>query len=184
MKRILGLVLVFGFGLVILTGCSASVPENADNKQAAQQEKMMNDQVNQVGLPDIKDWSEKKMAKEVYELRDNAKLVTYAYTQNLNGKFIYIGQCIGFGLPYSVQYTNPEKMVDGVDLGDSYGTMLVPQPEPNGLFMPDGLSATWLQYINPDTGKREVIYCEPNIVVTQSKLPKRLLETWSIPDNY
>ena len=60
----------------------------------------------------------------------------------------------------------------------------MPQAEPNGLFMPEGLSATWLMIINPDTGEMEVIYCEPTITVTQSKLPKRLVAEWSLTEDY
>jgi hypothetical protein len=187
MKRLIMLIVSAIFVLGLLVGCEPTTvnPASVDSQQAVQQEQLLKDQNNQVGLPNIKEWSEKKMAKEIFELRDNSKLITYAYFQNMNGKFIYLGQCIGFGLPYSVQYTNPEK-VDTVD-GGEYGARnpyTLPQADPNGLFMPEGLSATWLQYVNPDTGKREVIYCEPNVVVTQSKLPKRLVEEWSLSKDY
>jgi hypothetical protein len=137
----------------------------------------MNEINNQVGMPNIKEFYEKKMAKEIFELRDNSKLITYAYSQSIDGKFIFIGQCIGFGLPYSTQYTNPEKYM-------GYSGIILPQADPNGLFTPTGLSATWLMYINPDTGEKEIIYTEPQIVVTQSKLPKRLCAEWSLPENY
>ena len=106
----------------------------------------------------------------------------------MTGKLIYLGKCIGFGLPYSVQYSNPSKIWDleknggAINKFDDNGEIQVmPQAEPNGLFMPEGLSATWLMYINEETGDTEVIYTEPNIIVTQSKLPSRLVETWSLP---
>lgn len=154
------------------TGCEQSV----DSQQSEQQEKMLQDQQSQVGLPDIHEWTEKKMMKEILELRDNSKLITYAYLQNINGKLLYLGQCVGFGLPYSTQYTNPERY--------AYNGVSLPQADPNGLFSAQGVSATWIQYFNSDTGKREVIYCEPNVVITQSKLPKRLCEEWSLPKDY
>jgi len=182
MKKIFGLILCLGLILGTLTGCGKISTPKVDQQQTVQQEQMQADMNNQTGLPDIKEWTEKKMAKEIYELRDNSKLVTYAYFQNLDGKFVYLGQCIGFGLPYSTQYSNPEKQVYAGGYQNGFGSL--PQSEPNGLFTPTGLSATWLQYINPETGKREVIYSEPNIVVTQSKLPKRLCAEWSLPNNY
>ena len=181
-KKIIGMVLCLGLMFSLIMGCSDTSTPKIDQQQTVQQEQMQKDMNNQLGLPDIKEWSEKKMAKEIYELRDNSKLVTYAYTQNLNGKFVYLGQCIGFGLPYSTQYSNPQKEVYSGGYNSGFGS--IPQAEPSGLFIPEGLSATWLQYINPETGKREIIYSEPNIVVTQSKLSKRLCEEWSIPSNY
>jgi len=141
-----------------------------------QTEQLMSDMNAQIGMPEIINYYERKMAKEIFELRDDSRLITYAYTQTLEGRFIFIGECVGFGLPYSVQYTNPEKA--------EYRGYSLPQADPNGLFMPDGLSATWLMYINPDTGNREAIYMEPTITVTQSKLPRRLVSSWSLPGDY
>ena len=62
--------------------------------------------------------------------------------------------------------------------------MLVPQPEPNGLYTSESTNATWLILINEETNKEEIIYMEPEIIVTQSKLPKRLVAEWSLPANY
>ena len=126
---------------------------------------------NAIGMPVVSNFYEKKLAKEIYELRDNAKLITHAYTMNQHtGKYVYIGQCIGFGLPYSTQYSNPERLVGGTQTG--YTTL--PQPEPNGLFTPEGLSATWLMLVDENTGDITATYFEPEIVVTQTKLPKRI----------
>lgn len=173
-KRLLILSLVLTIMGVTLIGCD----NNVDSKQSVEQEKVLNQQNNEIGLPNIKEFSEKKMAKEILELRDDSKLVTYAYMQNeMSGKFIFLGQCIGFALPYSTQYTNPQKTAGA-------NGAVISQADPNGLFSPSSANATWIQYINPDTGKREIIYCEPNVVVAQSKLPKRLIEPWSLPDNY
>lgn len=46
----------------------------------------------------------------------------------------------------------------------------MPQSEPNGLFMPDSLSATWLMMIDPDTGEPRPVYVEPLIIVSPFKL--------------
>lgn len=178
MKKFILFIIITLTTITVLSGCE--VKTSVDDQQKAQQEQMLNDMNNQVGMPNIKEWSEKKMAKQILELRDNSKLITYAYVQNENGKFTFIGQCIGFGLPYSTQYTNPEKL----EWHNSGGYYNLPQADPNGLFSPSSVSATWIQYVNPDNGKIEVIYCEPNILITQSKLPKRIVESWSIPSDY
>jgi hypothetical protein len=176
MKKLLILLVA---SVLVLVGCEGE--ESADTKAKEQTEQIMQEIDRQVGMPRITNFQEKKLAKEIFELRDRSDLVTYAYTQNLDGKYVYLGKAIGFGLPYSVQYTNPERIADR---SSTYGYVTLPQADPNGLFMPEGLSSTWLMLINEETGEPEIIYTEPSIVVTQSKLPKRLVAEWSLPENY
>jgi hypothetical protein len=177
MKKIFGVVILSG--ILLLTGCTETT--SVDSKEKQQQEKMLQEASRQTGLPNITNFFEKKMLKKVLELRDNPQLTTYAYTQNMDGKFVYLGRCIGYGIPYSTQYTNPDKRIgDGVD-GE---IATIPQADPNGLFSSEGTSATWLMLINEDTNEPEIVYAEPNMVVTQNKLPKRLVTEWSLPKNY
>lgn len=171
-KRIIALLMV----MMMMFGMVGCMPPSAESEQRAQTKEILNEINNQIGMPDISNFYEKKMAKEIFELRDDSKLITYAYITNLDGQFIFLGTCVGFGLPYSVQYTNPQTYYNN-------GATL-PQADPNGLYMPEGLSATWLMLVNEETGEREIIYAEPEIVVTQSKLPARLCAEWSLPENY
>ena len=121
-------------------------------------------------MPAIKNYQEKKLAKMIYELRDQEKLVCFAYTHTWEGKLVFRGKCVGFGLPYCVQFSNPEKVVRLDKFVHSTGEGKVigklPQPEPNGLFMPQGLSATWLMMINPKTGAAHPVYFEPEVIVS------------------
>lgn len=172
MKKIIVTIILI-LSLSSLVGCDTL---DVDTQQKQQQEQMLQDMQNQVGMPNIKEWTEKKLAKEILELRDTSKLITYTYLKNLEGRFVYIGQSIGYGIPDSVKYTNPMKV--------EYSTLAIPQADPTGLFMPEGLKGTWIQYINQDTGKRELLYTESEIVVSQSKLPKRLCAEWSLPTDY
>lgn len=164
---------------VLVVGC-VDVQPSAESVETAAVTDNLEEISRQVGMPFIDDFFEKKMAKQIFELRDNADLLTYCYITNLDGQFVYLGRCVGFGLPYSVQYTNPEK----ISRVYSSGPVTLPQADPNGLYMPEGLSATWLMLVNEETGEPEIIYTEPSIVVTQSKLPKRLVASWSIPEDY
>ena len=177
MKKIIGILLLI-VTLGFMVGCDELNGVEKGETQAVQDN--MEEMNRQVGMPFIENFFEKKMAKQIFELRDDSKLVTYAYMTNLEGKFIYLGKCVGFGLPYSVQYTNPMKRASTCSC-EGY---ILPQADPNGLYMPEGLSATWLMLINEDTGETEIIYAEPSIVVTQSKLPKRLVASWSLASNY
>jgi hypothetical protein len=177
MKKLMGLVLLIGLMGLILFGCSGM--DDSDSTQRNQQEKILKEATKQTGMPNVTHFFEKKMLKKVIELRDNPQLTTYAYTQNMDGRFVYLGRCIGFGIPYSTQYTNPEK-IDG----NSSSYVTIPQADPNGLFSPSSTSATWLMLVNEDTNESEIIYAEPNTVVTQTKLPKRLVAEWSLSKDY
>lgn len=63
--------------------------------------------------------------------------------------------------PYSAQYVSPGYHLDEPDGGD----LLMPQPEPNGLFVPDGLSATWILCSDGEGGVKPV-YSEPELMVS------------------
>ena len=154
---LIGLVLVS----IMVGGCMTDTSDDTLRKQTEASMKEMNAQV---GMPAIKNYQERKLAKMIFELRDQENLVTYAYVVNLQGELIFLGECIGFGLPYSVQYTNPMKV--------EYSALALPQADPNGLFMPDGLSATWLMMIDPVTKEPRPVYVEPQIIVSPFKLHK------------
>ena len=162
----IAMVMVIGMGQ---SGCEQKVVRpTADNQIQVQQERSMQEAVRQTGLPAIKNFHEKKMLKMLYELRDQADLVCYAYLFNeREGKIgQYLGKCIGYGLPASTQYSNPERYgeVDGGEYG-AINPYTMPQAEPNGLFMPEGLSATWLMMLDKD-GEAKPVYIEPAIIVS------------------
>ncbi len=145
-------------------GCE--VEQDADEKQAEQTKELMSEANRQIGMPNIVNFQQKKLMKEIYELTDKENLITYAYIQSdYQGKLIFIGKCIGFGIPFSAQYTNPSRIVRR--FGERY---VLPQPDPNGLFMPTSSSATWLMLIDPETNKPRPVYFEPTVVVSPFKL--------------
>lgn len=169
--RILIIITILFFGI----GCRRK-SDDADAKQAAQTVAAMKEANAQVGMPAIVNYQEKKLAKMLYELRDQANLVCYAYLKSLEGRAVYLGKCIGYGLPYCVQFSNPERVVEmdhaiGRDLAGIGHLGKLPQPEPNGLFMPQALSATWLMMIDPETGDSKPVYIEPEIIVSPFPLP-------------
>jgi hypothetical protein len=147
--------------VLIAVGCHAT--PNSEREQAEQTEQIVGNLRAQTGMPAIVNAQELKLAKMIYELRDSEDLMCYAYIVNLHGELIFIGQCLGYGLPYSVQFSNPERIAWSSGQG---GATTLPQPEPNGLFMPEGLSATWIMLIDPDTGEPRPVYFEPTIVVS------------------
>ncbi len=173
-KLLLSLVVI----TALMMGCGKAEVNNSDTKMQAKTEKSMQEMNRRVGMPAISNFQERKLAKLIFELRDKSNLICYAYIKSdYTGKYTFIGKCIGYGLPYSIQYTNPMKIVD--DPYTHYKSndrgITIPQADPNGLFMPSGLSATWLMLIDPVDGKPKPAYIEETITVTQFLLPKSVL---------
>lgn len=159
--QILG-VIAIGFVLMSASECD----NTTDSQQAAKTEQLQDRSNSLLGLPNISNFAEKRLVKELYELRDQTKLVTYTYTLSVQtGLFVFQGKSIGFGVPGAVQYSNPERIIQG----GSYNT--IPQPEPNGLFMPPGMDASWVKLINPITGEESPTYIEQSITVSLYPLP-------------
>lgn len=150
----------FTFMILALFAFSCDYTPSSDQIQKEQTEKALQEAAKEVGHPAIVNWQEKKMVKELIELRDQENVLCYAYIVSMSGKLVFLGKCYGYGIPYSTQFSNPEKKM--YEHG-TYGTL--PQAEPNGLFMPDGLAATWLHMIDPEGNVRPV-YIEPEIIVS------------------
>jgi hypothetical protein len=158
-------IIIMLIALSIFVGCS--VEHSADEKMQIRQEQQLQNAQAEIGLPAIVNYQEKKLVKMIYELRDQENVVCHAYLMNaMTGEIgQYLGRCMGYGIPYSTQFSNPEKLIRNTI--ESYGTM--PQAEPNGLFSPVGLSATWLMMIDPETNEPRPVYIEPEIIVSPFK---------------
>jgi len=147
---------------------------SADGVQARQTRSLMSEAQRQVGMPNIVNFQQRKLMKMVYELCDKEELICYAYIKSdYQGKLVYIGKCIGFGLPFSAQFTNPMRIWDQELEGGARGKyndggeiQVLPQADPNGLFMPTSSSATWLMMIDPDTNETRPVYIESEITVS------------------
>ena len=149
----------------VLAACGGRVP-SSDQIQAEQNEQARQEAVNRVGMPSIVNDAELKFARDIYELRDNPQ-VTWAYIKDVDGALRCFAEGIGYGLPYGVQYTNPDK----IGYVSSYGVVAMPQAEPNGLFMPDSAEATWYQAKSPVDGRIVVVYVEERLIITPYELP-------------
>ena len=156
----------------MLVGCnSTSSQENTYTEQTKSQILDMH------GMPNISNGYEYAQLKDIYELRDDPNLICYWYTKNdMSGKWVYQGTCIGYGIPYGASITSPEQYY--------YSGATLPLAEPNGLYT-NGVtsSATWVLTTDKD-GNITPTYVESEIAVTQSKIDAKLCEDWSIPENY
>jgi hypothetical protein len=166
--------MLFAMGLLVIffyQGCRKG--ESAADKEAKATRSLLAEGNRQVGMPNIINFQEKKLMKQILELRDKENLITYAYIVNWEGELIFLGKCVGFGLPYSVQYTSPKALQpvrhyrpNGTLIGTDYSQQLLDQADPSGLYMPEGLSATWLMMFDEKTKEVRPVYVEPQIIVS------------------
>lgn len=146
---------------LMLVGCDEP-RESADHMQKRQQEQLSMQGNMSVGMPAIANFSEKRMMKDILEMRD--KMVpTYTYLAGeMNGS---IGEkvcdSLGYGLSGATQFTNPQKIADRT--GESYA--ILPQADPNGLFSPASTEGTWVMCKVPNSDQVAPQYIEPRIIV-------------------
>ena len=111
------------------------------------QERTLKQMAQSVGMPAITNFAEKRMMKDVLELRDKMQ-PTYTYLVGANNQLTKLCDSIGYGLPYATQYTDP-KLAD-----------------PNGLYTPASADGTWVLCLNPKNKKVEPQYIEPRVIVS------------------
>lgn len=152
------------FLCILTVGCNYETPSDA--QQRASQEALSQQSNAQVGMPGIANFTEKKIVRKLYELRDSS-IATFTYMPDFQGRLWHVCDSIGYGLPYGVQFSNPEK------LGYSQaGTpMKFPQSEPNGLFMPPTAEGSWIICASEKhKGDFEPMYVEPRVIVSPFRL--------------
>jgi len=164
-------ILITALVLSLFCGC-IEFDSSVEDKQAEQTDLILEEVNSQLGMPNITNFKQKRTMKMIYEQADREDLICYAYiVASYSGELKYIGRCVGYGVPFSAQYTNPERVIkyrtSHYYAGSSPSTM--PQADPNGLYMPTASSATWLLMIDKD-GESRPVYLEPEIVVSPFKL--------------
>lgn len=161
-----GLLAAIGGIALMLGGC---MDENVADKRDREQTARLTEQAStQIGMPAVTRFTEKRNLKMLYELRDDPKLTTVAYIVDLNGHLHKFCDAIGYGFPYATQFTNPQRDTY-YGSGGTTGTgshFQMPQPEPNGLFMPSGADGTWVMCLDPTTKDIKPVYVEPRVVIS------------------
>lgn len=174
---VLSLIGVMLFSTLLFSGCDQS----NDEKQAQETEQLQKQANSKLGMPNIKNFYEKSMMKTIMEECDNSNLITYAYVKNdMTGKFTYLGQAMGYGLPYGTEYTNPDYVVNN----GSSSAVAIPQADPNGLYKAENVNATWIMLIDPVSKQAKPVYVESDVTVSPFKLPKNILDVSTLPSDY
>ena len=129
------------------------------------QEEMSLQAVQSVGMPAITNFAEKRMMKDILELRDKSAPTT-TYLVGMNNQLTKLCDSIGYGLPYATQYTNPQRVTgDG-----THGYVTLPQADPNGLYSPAAAEGTWILCVDHKDGKAKPLYVEPRVIVSPISL--------------
>jgi hypothetical protein len=159
MKKLFLLMLLPAF---VLVGCD-DPQQNSTQIERKQQERLSLQGVQQVGMPAIKNFAEKRMMKDILEIRDQ-DVATTTYIVGMNGELHKLCNSVGYGLPYATQYTNPQ--LDTFYTSNSSVHTVLPQADPNGLYSPASADGTWVQCVDPKSAKAKVLYVEPRIIVS------------------
>lgn len=142
-----------------LTLMACDIQKNSDEVQHEQQERILKEGTSQVGMPAIKNFRERKLLKEILEMRDQASLSTWTYTYSeMTGKRVFLCHSIGFPIPYATQFSNPQQK--------DFGPVVLPQADPNGLFSPASAEGTWVLCKNPHGTEVKPVYVEPRVMTS------------------
>ena len=160
--------------LLAITTMACEARPSADREQSRQTAELQNESNRQVGMPGISNFTEKRLLSQLYELRDQQDLTTYTYAVDYEGRLWHVCDSIGYGIPFSAQFSNPER-----PFRTTVGVTGIPQPEPNGLWPPTSSSATWIVCASPD-GEFQPVYVEPSITV--SPFPLNAYGSWMATD--
>lgn len=159
---------------------SACQDDNSGQTREQRQTQInMNQASTIVGMPAITNFTEKRMLKMIYELRDDPKFVTYSYTIDMNGKRHRVcpTTSLGYGFPYATQYTAPKAPRIAYPLWPNGASASAArsydadQPEPNGLYMPSAADGTWIVCLDPKDQTAKPVYVEPRVVVYPFEMP-------------
>ena len=83
--------------IAVLAACNEHKP-TSNEIEHAKQEEISRRGVETVGMPAIVNFAEKRMMKDIIELRDQMK-PTYTYIVDMNGKTHKLCDSLGYGLP-------------------------------------------------------------------------------------
>lgn len=177
MKKWLSVLLLVA--VVLLNGawddsCDDSTATKTDKAVSDAQANLTAEANRQVGMPGLTNFTEMKIVRKLYELRDQ-NIATHSYVMDLNGRLFHLCESIGYGIPYGVQFSNPERRAPNPDYTESGYN--IPQPEPNGLFMPPTAEGTWVICADQNhKGEISPVYVEPRVVV--SPFPLKAAGEW------
>lgn len=162
-STILALMVAIMIPLMGADGCGAQDQETSETtqEQREQTQEMVGQAHDKVGMPQITEYSERRLLKRIMELRDGM-ISSHTYLVDFQNNAKKLCRSMGYGLPYGVQYVNPQKMIEEDHGPDN---AVIPQADPNGLFSPRNVNATWVNCVTKDGGQKPV-YTEEMVITS------------------
>lgn len=146
--------------MLLVIGCQ----ESSDTRQRNQQEVILQEGTAQVGMPAIKNFRERKLMKDILEMRDQHGLVTYTYRSvAMAGDLVLMCVSNGYPIPAATQMTNPEKYLGGQGV-------TLPQADPNSLFSPASAEGSWVMCKDPNGPDVRPVYSEDRLTTSPFRL--------------
>lgn len=136
---------------------------SASAKEAAAQNRITAESNAQVGMPAIVNFTEKRNYKMIYELRDTPNYATYTYLVGMHNELKLLCHSVGYGIPESSQYTNPE--ADAFYTTSPVAHLAMPNADPNGLYSSPSANGTWVMCLDPN-GKVVPVRSETNVITS------------------
>ena len=169
MKRLL---LSLALAPLLLANDGSCTPDSdpASERQASATRASMNAADRQIGMPRIVNYSQRKLLKNAYEDMDQT-ILTWVYAQGLDGRFVCMGQALGYGVSLGTSFTAPE-YPQYIQMPQTQNvTEMIAQPEPNGLYAPPSGDATIVDLVDPATGQAHTAMIEQKVVTIPFPLP-------------
>lgn len=148
---------------LLAAGCNG---KSSDQIQSEQQEQILKEGTSEIGMPGIRYFAERRAVKRIMEERDNAKLATFTYVFSPFLGLLKVCDSVGYPLPYSTQYTSPQKVIT-----NAHGGFVVSQADPNGLYSPGSSRASWVLCKVPGKDETAVVYSEPDLMGFPYEVP-------------
>jgi hypothetical protein len=146
----------------VLTAESCDGQASTTQKEHAAQDRLTAEAQAEVGMPAIMNFTEKRNYKMIYELRDKPDYATYTYLVGMHNELKLLCHSIGYGIPESSQYTNPQFIAY---TSSQVGVGILPQSDPNGLYSSPSANGTWVMCLDP-AGKVVPVRSEPNVITS------------------
>lgn len=176
--------LLFPVCALLLANAGSCSPDTdqAAARQAQATSTSMDNADRQIGMPRITHFEQRRLLKNAYEDMDTTVLA-YVYSQGIDGRFICMGQSLGYGVSLGTSFTAPE-YPQYVQMPNNVAnvTEKIAQPEPNGLYPPSSGEATIVDLINPKNGEAHTALIEPRIVTVPFELPTQIVSIPCPPD--
>lgn len=162
MKRsilpILGILALF-----LIIGCrTADTAENKDREIVDRQQKIY-----QKSQPvHIFDFSiPRDIYQQIYDITTTEVVATYSVIESITGVTKYQCPSIGYAIPADRSLTNPLQGAYKVDaIGAEEFSVVLEQPEPDGLFSSKNTDATWILCVDLLTGEAYPFYTEHKVM--------------------